>query len=91
MSNSDLNQNAWEEAAKHRNLLSQQHSLSHSHEAILTAVLRQIMNDSLKSNVLEKINALSMSLHSEIASVRQELYYSVESLKCKVNAHELAR
>lgn len=55
----------------------------------LDATLLQSMMDSLRSDIFEKIDGLSTSLRSEIASVRQELKNSIEPLQRTVDAHEV--
>lgn len=55
----------------------------------LDATLLQSLMDSLRSDIFEKIDGLSTSIRSEIASVRQELKNSIEPLQRAVDAHEV--
>lgn len=54
----------------------------------LDATLLQSLMDSLRSDIFEKIDGLSTSIRSEIASVRQELRNSIDPLQRTVDAHE---
>lgn len=49
------------------------------------ATLLQSMMDSLKTDIFWKIDALSMSLRSEISSVRQEFKNAIEPLQRMVD------
>lgn len=54
----------------------------------LDATLLQSLMDSLRSDIFEKIDGLSTSIRSEIASVRQELRNAIDPLQRTVDAHE---
>lgn len=54
----------------------------------LDATLLQSLMDSLRSDIFEKIDGLSTSIRSEIASVRQELRNAIDPLRRTVDAHE---
>lgn len=54
----------------------------------LDVALLQSLMDSLRRDIFEKIDGLSTSIRSEIASVRQELKNSIDPLQRTVDAHE---
>ncbi len=53
----------------------------------LDAATLQSMLDTLKSDIIGKIDATSVNLLAEIASVRQELITAIDPLQHTVDAH----